>query len=254
MKLTALMATVLLTSFAEPIAEEAPEAASGETAAPASIGEQPVGGSASSEPSTFAQWWNGEESIYEGRLNLSLGFFSGTYNGGNLKTEGVVDSVGIEKGRVSGIRGDMGVMGRHFGFLVAGGAYYFAGDETALVFSDGGAPVSLHGADLRLFHPRLRFALWRFELAASVGPVAHLGWFKLDEGRRFGGAIPARFRTAADSNFYASVAAELGAGLRFYPLDFLFVEGAYNHSFALFNIVGEMDGMNSFRLGAGLSF
>lgn len=215
----------------------------------------------SSEPSTFESWWNGEESIYDTGFNLSFGFVTGGYNGGTLVTTGLDKSrksTEILEGGYAGFRGDIGTSWRHFGLLILGAAYYTTGDSAMLKFDDGtAAPVSVSGLDLRLLQPRFRYAKWRFELAASAGPVVHLGWAKIDDTRLDG--LPQELKSAlggmTESSGYGSIAAELGLGLRFYPLNFLFVEGAYNHSFAVVNILdSEMDGMNNLRFVAGLTF
>lgn len=256
MNLTAFAAAALFAVLAEPVdeAEEKTSSVEATGVEPASAAANP---SSEGETSTFARWWNGEESIYDTGFNLSFGAVFGGYNGGNLQTDGLVEkSSGIREGSVSGFRGDIGTSWRHFGLLILGGAYYTTGDGAALEFGDAGAPVTLRGVDLRFFQPRIRYAKWRFEAAASAGPVVHLGWAKLDEGRlgAAGSVLPGAVNDALDNTFYGVAALELGASLRFYPLSFLFLEGAYGHSFSLFSLAGEMDGMNGFRIAGGLAF
>lgn len=253
MKLASIATAALLAVYAAPAWAEGDE--STEDAVPASSSAAAT--SQPAEPSAFQRWWNGEESIYSGGFNLSFGFMSGGYNGGKLQTDGLAESsTGISEGSVSGFRGDLGTSWRHFGLLILGAAYYTTGDTAQLEFGKSKAPVTLRGADIRLFQPRFRYAKWRFEAAASAGPVAHLGWAQLDENRlgALGSDLPGSFQSALDNTFYGIAALEVGASLRFYPLGFLFVEGAYNHSFGLFSLAGDMDGMNQLRLMAGLAF
>lgn len=209
-------------------------------------------------PGAFASWWNGHESIYDRGFTLNLGATFSQYNGGRFRAEGANDefeSAGVEQ--AAGIRLDLTNTGRYFGFVTFGAAYYQAGKGTALRVGGQDAAVTLRGVDLRLMQPRFRFARWRFELAAVAGPVLHLGWAKLDESRipsSVAGAIDPRLRDALDSSFFATVGVELGAGLRFFPLSILFAEVAYGHSFPIWNIVGETEGMSGLRFGLGLAF
>ena len=235
-----------------PAASEAQAAPS--PASPAS----PSAEATSSEPGGFARWWNGQESIYDAGVHLSLGAMSSRYNGGRFVARGADDkfeSANVE--RVAGIRLDLNNMGRYFGLLTFGAAYYEAGEGTSLRVGDQDAAITLRGVDVRLVQPRMRFAMWRFEVGASLGPVFHLGWAKLDQSRipsGLAGVIDRRIRDALDSSLFATLGLEAGAALRFYPLSFLFVEGAYSHSFSIWNIVGETEGMGGFRVGAGLAF
>lgn len=253
MNLTAFAAAALLAVFAEPVAEEAEEKPSSAEPASASASEPKE-----TKPSIAARWWNGEESIYSTGLNLSFGFTMGGFNGDKLHTEGAKGrkSTGMREGKVAGFRADIGTYGRHFGILLLGGAYYTGGEDLVLEFPEGPAPVTLRAADLRLLQPRLRFAKWRFELAASAGPIVHLGWARLNNSRlgSFASHVPAEVRLALDSSAYAVLALEAGASLRFYPISLLFVEGGYGHSFSLWSLTGDLDGMNSFRAAAGLAF
>lgn len=252
MNLAILLTAALALAPNDPVDE--PEAAS--EATPASTAAGPA--ETPTEPSTFARWWNGQEAIYERGFNLSLGVMFSNYNGNEFVTQGMdsdFDSANVES--VFGLRGEFGTMGRHFGLLILGGAYYEAGEGTTLVASGGPAAITLRGADIRVLQPRLRFAMWRFEAAASLGPVAHLGWAKLDESRvprAIAGAIDPKIREALDSSVFATLGLEAGLGLRIYPISLLFVEGSYNYSFPVWNIVGETNGMNGFRFGAGLAF
>lgn len=208
---------------------------------------------ASDEPGAFGRWWNGHESIYANGTYLSLGFQMGSYNSGEFSTKGVLkDGKGLNKGDTSGIGGELGIMGRYFGFLVIGGSYFTTKDGAELEFEGGvKAPVSITAADIRLMHPRLRFALWRFELAARAGATAHLGWAKVDEPS----LLPAgKLKDAADSSVYATLAGEVAGSLRFYPLSFVYGEVGYGTSFSLWDIAGKTSGLSGLHLGAGLSF
>lgn len=211
---------------------------------------------ASSEPSMFDRWWNGQEAIYDSGFNLSFSFLSAHYNGDKFATTSTKEDFKSAKATgVSGFRGDIYSMGRYFGFLVLGGAFYKAGDGAAILLDGKAAPVDLTGFDVRLLHPRLRFAMWRFEAAASLGPTLHLGWAELEESRLPDlPGVDDKLKKAANSSVFANLALEASVGLRIYPISLIFVEGAYSHSFALANFVGEIDGMNGFRFGAGLAF
>jgi hypothetical protein len=250
----AILLTAALVAVSNDPADEAPEATPADTTA--STSSTPV--DTPTQPSAFERWWNGQEAIYDTGFNMSFGLVFSNYNGGEFVTTGTdddFDSANVES--TFGFRGEIGTMGRHFGLLILGGAYYVAGEGTALVANGGPAAITLRGVDVRLLHPRLRFAMWRFEAAASLGPVAHLGWAKLDESRlpkELGGLIDPKVRDALDSSVFATLGLEAGLGLRFYPISLLFVEGSYNYSFPIWNILGETNGMNGFRIGAGLAF
>lgn len=248
MSFAAFAVAAVLAVVADPATLEAEESTQATQAAPAA--------SEPAEPSTFQKWWKGEEAIYDTGLHLSLGALFADYNGGKFKAT-PVDGDDIESANVagvSGIRADLATTGSHFGFLVLGLAYYTAGEDTRLQLGDTGARASLTGFDVRLIHPRLRYALRRFEASASFGPVLHLGWAKIEDSGLDARPIPSALKTAAESSAFASVGLEAGAGLRFYPLNFLFVEGGYSYSFSLFNAIGEIEGMNGFRVLAGLAF
>lgn len=204
--------------------------------------------------STPSKWWNGEESIYDNGFYLGLGFDGRSLQSGAFQTKGaVMDGKAIRGGTTAGFRGEIGSMGRYFGVMILGASYHVTGDGAELETTQGSRyPVSVKALDLRLLQPRLRYAFRRFEVAAQVGPVAHIGWARVDAIP--GGILPANMRRVGESSVYGNVAAEVGGTLRFYPLSFLYVEGGYGHSFKLFDLVGETTGMQGFHGGAGLSF
>lgn len=203
-------------------------------------------------PSLASRWWNGHEAIYSNGFYLSLGLDLRSLQTGSFQTEGaLVGGSAIHGGSTTGFRGEFGAIGRHFGFMILGGSYHVTGDGAELQVASSRFPVSVKALDVRLLQPRLRFALWRFELAAQAGPVAHVGWAKIDA---VPGSVGGRLEQALESSFYGNVSAEVGGSLRFYPISFLYVEGAYSHSFKLFDLVGETTGMEGFHTSVGLSF
>lgn len=205
--------------------------------------------------STPSKWWNGEESIYDNGFYFGLGFDFRSLQSGAFQTKGaMMDGKAIRGGTTTGFRGEMGTMGRYFGVMLLGASYHVTGDGSELETSQGRRfPVSVKALDLRLLQPRLRYAFRRFEVAAQVGPVAHIGWARAD-ALPGGGILPANMRRVGESSVYGNVAAEVGGTLRFYPISFLYLEGGYGHSFKLFDLVGETTGMQGFHGGVGLSF
>lgn len=203
--------------------------------------------------STPSQWWNGQESIYDNGFYFGLGFDLRNHKSGAFQTKGaMMDGKAIRGGSTSGFRGELGTMGRHFGFMIFGASYHVTGDGSELETNQGSFPVSVKALDIRLIQPRLRYAFRRFEVAAQAGPVAHIGWARVDALP--GGVLPGNIKQVGESSIYGNVAAEIGGTLRFYPLSFVYLEGGYAHSFKLFDLVGETTGMQGFHTGAGLSF
>ncbi len=145
-----------------------------------------------------------------------------------------------------GISAEYGSLGRHFGLMVAGASYFASADTFTLGIAnpDALAPATvrsqIQGGALRLLHPQLRVALWRFVLGAQGGFVGRLAHVETVEGAGYKKGF-----------LLADLGLDLQGALQFYLVDGLYLQGAYRHSFTL---AGSTDGTQEFRGGLGYAF
>lgn len=230
--------------------------------------------SEASAPSGFAMWWfGGQQAVYENSGFLGLSWTYGRFNGGNLEAQGIDDKapksegvagtsstwtqgLSFEVGKASNAFG----LGKHVGLLAFGLNGYWTDSNWMLTYAaNPPQAVSLYGGSLRFFQPRARYVFGRLDLSAQVGPAVHIGVASAEDNASLNLAgdapgAPGGADALLDTSIFAGLGLEGQASLRFYPMDFFYVEGAYRHSFQIVDFVGAISGMHDWHMGLGLIY
>src|SRR5690606_17431282 len=144
-----------------------------------------------------------------------------------------------------GITAELAGAWRHFGLVYVGGSYFQSAETFGLRVPGGDdGPVNLDarvmGGALRLFHPQLRFALWKVLFNVQGGFVGRIAHVDKVSGEGFSKGF-----------LLADLGVEVVGGAKIYLVDGLFLDGAYVHSFTL---AGSTEGTTGFRGGIGYAF
>jgi hypothetical protein len=232
-------------------AEAAPASVASSGAAPAAPAMAPTAAT-KEEPDAFAQWWNGGDRILANTGFVSATFDQTRFNGQKLgargfgsKGKGQISerSFGSESTFLSGVTLEMGGTGRYFGIMPLGLSFFWSNARWQIV-DKGASPqdVTIYGGSLRVFQPRLRYALWRFEGSIQAGPVVHAA------------VVEPKSSSVLQERGFADLGLDLQAVVRAYPIDQFFIEAGYRHSFTLLDLLGDVNGLHDIMVGLGFAY
>ena len=191
------------------------------------------------------------EKIYARDTYVSVSYDSFTFVDDKLQAR-ALDLEKIESDRVGagsslwGVSVEYGALGRYFGLMTFGASYFQTGAPIGVGIANpgdlpGAIEAAILGGELRLLHPQLRFAVWRFVLGVQGGFVGRAGYVEPRRGPR----------DLREGFVMADVGVDAQGGLKFFVVDGLYLEGAYRHSFTL---AGSTEGTQALRGGIGYAF
>lgn len=191
------------------------------------------------------------EKIYARGTYLSVSYDTFTFVDDKLAAR-ALESDKIESDSVSpgtslwGVSVEYGSLGRYFGLMTFGASYFQNAERVGVGLASvatpaNGVSANIFGGELRLLHPQLRLALWRFVLGVKGGFVGRAGYVESLRGPR----------DVRRGFALADVGIDAQGGLAFFVVDGLYLEGAYRHSFTL---AGSTEGTQALRGGIGYAF